>query len=214
MNVTPRRKPHQSAKARGRKPSQKSVATRQLILDGAAALFAERGYGLTTLADIAESIGIHLTGLYYYYDNKEQLACDIIASNAENIRSALEEAIDLLPKNAGALSRLSVAIDTYLNCIHEPANLARAAAKITSQLSEDARGPALEGTRENNSLWLELIEQAIAEGTIRSDVDPKMIQMSLLGSMNWSVEWFDSNKGPTAPLAKTIKAAFLEGLGT
>ena len=66
-----------SRKARGRKESSKSALTRKGIVDGAAALFAERGYKLTTLNDIAETIGVHLTGLYYHYDNKEELAADI-----------------------------------------------------------------------------------------------------------------------------------------
>lgn len=184
-----------------------------MIIDGAAALFAERGYGLTTLGDIAERVGVHLTGLYYYYDNKEQLAADIIASNAAHIRSALEEATSSLPRNAGSLARLSVAIDTYLACIHESEDLARAAAKVTSQISPKVRNQALEGTRENNRIWLELIEAAMDEGSMPAELDAKMIQMTLLGSMNWTVEWFDPAKGPIAPLARTIKSVFLEGLG-
>ena len=41
--------------------------------DAAAAIFAEKGYSLTKLSDIAQSAGIHLTGLYYYYDNREKI---------------------------------------------------------------------------------------------------------------------------------------------
>jgi len=214
MTMSARSAHRLSRKAQGRRPSRKSAATRQTILDAAASLFAERGYGLTTLNDIAESVGIHLTGLYYYHDSKEQLASDIIASNSDHIGAALQEAIASLPVTAGPLARISQAIDTYLDCIHAPENLARAAARITSQISSETRDKALEGTRENNGIWRALIEAAMAEGSIRSDLDPTMIQMALLGSMNWTVEWFDSERGSPAPFARVIKAAFLEGLAS
>ncbi len=212
MASSPPAPDHSSRKARGRKASTKSALTRKVILDGAAELFAERGYKLTTLNDIAEKIGVHLTGLYYYYDNKEQLASDVIASSAVTIREALDAAIAELPEGATALAKIEVAVDVYLECVLGPAHLMRAAARITSQISPEMRSQALTGIRENNQLWFGLIDAAIAEGTIRPDLDPKLMQMTMLGAMNWTIEWFDPSLGPTAPLATTLKTMFLDGI--
>jgi AcrR family transcriptional regulator len=201
-----------SRKAKGRKPSQKFAVTKKTIIDGAAALFAERGYGLTTLSGIAERIGIHVTGIYYYYDNKEQLAFDVISQSAEHIQSVMKAAFRSLRTRASALSRIETGIDVYLYCVLGPENLMRAAARITSQISPETRNQALERMRDQNRLWYQLIKDAIAEESIRSDLDPKLVQMILLGSMNWTVEWFDPKVGPIEPLARSLKAAFLEGL--
>jgi AcrR family transcriptional regulator len=199
-------------KAHGRKPSQKFAVTNKTIIDGAAALFAERGYGLTTLGNIAEKIGIHVTGIYYYYDNKEQLAFDVISQSAEQLQESVKAAFGRLPAGASALDRIKIAIDAYLECVLGPAHLMRAAARITSQISPDIRYQALERMRNQNHLWYLLIKDAIAEGDVRSDLDPKFMQMILLGSMNWTIEWFDPTLGPTEPLARTLKATILEGL--
>ena len=201
-----------SRKAKGRKPSTKSASTRKVILDNAASLFSERGYKLTTLSDIADQMGIHLTGLYSYYDNKEQLAFDIIAHSAVFIREALDAAFAALPAHSSALARIETAIDTYLQCVLGPEHLMRAAARITSQISPETRDQGLMGIRENNQMWQRLIEEAIAEGSIRTDLDVKLMRMTLLGAMNWTIEWFKPNVGPTGPLAKTIKTMFLDGI--
>jgi AcrR family transcriptional regulator len=152
MASSPPAPDHSSRKARGRKASTKSALTRKVILDGAAELFAERGYKLTTLNDIAEKIGVHLTGLYYYYDNKEQLASDVIASSAVTIREALDAAIAELPEGATALAKIEVAVDVYLECVLGPAHLMRAAAHHLADLARDAQPGAHRHPREQPAL--------------------------------------------------------------
>jgi AcrR family transcriptional regulator len=43
------------------------------ILDVAAALFARRGFGKTTLSDVARAVGLGATAMYYYYTSKEAM---------------------------------------------------------------------------------------------------------------------------------------------
>lgn len=203
-----------SRKAYGRKASQKSADTRKLILNCAADLFSERGYGLTKLTDIAEKAAIHLTALYYYYDNKEQLAFDVVLNSGQKSRRALEQAVEALPAHTTARRRIEVAIEIYLNSILGPDEFMRASTRIVSQISRDARDGALSETRNMNHFWEQLIQEAISEGAIRTDLDPKMIRMMLLGSMNWTVEWFRPELGSPAPYIKTLQAAIFEGIAS
>ncbi|HOB93566.1 MAG TPA: helix-turn-helix domain-containing protein, partial [Aquabacterium sp.] len=46
---------------------------RELILDGAAALFNRRGIKAGTLAEVAASVGLATNSLTYYYRKKEDL---------------------------------------------------------------------------------------------------------------------------------------------
>lgn len=58
-------------------------ATRRRIADAAAALFIARGYGATTLSDIAERAGVAVQTVYFHFGNKRTLlgaAIDLAAA--------------------------------------------------------------------------------------------------------------------------------------
>ncbi|WP_349425873.1 helix-turn-helix domain-containing protein [Microbacterium sp. LWS13-1.2] len=60
---------------------------RGLILDGATALFAEEGYGDTSLRDIAERVGVSKSTLLHYYDSKEELLSAVLSHRDRLIES-------------------------------------------------------------------------------------------------------------------------------
>lgn len=202
---------HVSRKASGRKPTRKSEATRQQILDAAAAIFAEKGYSLTKLSDIAQSAGIHLTGLYYYYDNKEELVSDIICMAPARAAAELKQALAGLPETATYRERLETAFSVYLDCILKDDDYVRADHRIAKQVSPEFRERALNISREINAVWRELLDGAIAAGEIRSDIDKTMLRMLMIGSMNWAVEWFRPDVSPPRQLAEAMKTLFFEG---
>lgn len=54
---------------------------RQEILDGAASMFAERGFDGTSIATIAQKCGVSKALLYHYYESKEALLFDMLHSH-------------------------------------------------------------------------------------------------------------------------------------
>ena len=202
---------HVTRKASGRKATRKSEVTRRQILDAAASLFAKRGYSLARLTDIAQLAGIHLTGLYYYYDNKEELVSDILSHGPARALEALRAALDALPTTASKRERLETAITVYLSQILKDDDYVRADHRVASQISPEVRSRALAISRDINTIWRNLLEEAVATGELRADIDMTMLRMMLLGSMNWSVEWFRSDLSPPAKLAEALKALFFEG---
>ena len=58
---------------RARPPSARSRATEQRIHQAAAEIFREKGYASTSLQDIADSVGMLKSSLYYYIDSKDDL---------------------------------------------------------------------------------------------------------------------------------------------
>ncbi|GII89797.1 TetR/AcrR family transcriptional regulator [Sinosporangium siamense] len=59
--------------------------TRSRILAAARALFAERGYAGTSLADIGAAVGLTKTAVAYHFHPKDRLAAEIIAPAAEDL---------------------------------------------------------------------------------------------------------------------------------
>lgn len=204
---------HVSRRASGRKATRKSETTRQQILDAAAALFAERGYSLTRLSDIAERAGMHLTGLYYYYDNKEELVSDIICHVPARVAAGLKDALDALPASAGKRQRLETAFTVYLSHILKDDDYVRADHRIVAQISPEVRERAINISRDINAIWRTLLDEAAAAGEIRTDIDMTMLRMLMLGSMNWAVEWFRADISPPERLADTMKILFFQGAG-
>ncbi len=60
---------------------------RGLILDGATALFAEEGYGDTSLRDIAERVGVSKSTLLHHYGSKEELLSAVLSHRDRLIES-------------------------------------------------------------------------------------------------------------------------------
>ena len=70
---------------------KKSAVTRQSIIESAAKLFTEKGYYQTNIKDIAKEAGIAHPCVYYYFDNKENIARQIYDETAERIMASTKE---------------------------------------------------------------------------------------------------------------------------
>src|SRR5205814_4620372 len=73
----------------GRLPKSMS-ARREELTRTAARLFAERGYHGTSLADVAEAVGMQKASLYHHIQTKEDLLWDVASAGAEAFHAALE----------------------------------------------------------------------------------------------------------------------------
>src|SRR5947209_3449131 len=69
--------------------AQKSAATREEILAVCMKLFSRRGFGSTTIADIADAAGITKGAIYWHFESKEALFAAIL----EDIRMQWKHAV-------------------------------------------------------------------------------------------------------------------------
>src|SRR5918992_1014035 len=81
-----------AARRRGRPPAGASDAQREVVLDAAFALLAERGYQGTTMGAVAERAGSSKETLYAWFASKHGLFAALVRRQAEAInRAALAE---------------------------------------------------------------------------------------------------------------------------
>lgn len=78
MGITKVTAPQQAARGRGRQrvdlaDSSASDAKREAILQTATTLFASQGYDRTTMAQIAQQLGVTKPYVYYYFRNKQEV---------------------------------------------------------------------------------------------------------------------------------------------
>jgi AcrR family transcriptional regulator len=65
---------------------QKREEKKQMILNAATECFSQNGYERTTLDDIGNKVSLNKATLYYYYNSKDDLFCDVIYSEAYRFR--------------------------------------------------------------------------------------------------------------------------------
>jgi len=66
-------------------------STRARLVEAALRLFAEKGYGSTSVADILKAAGVHSGSLYHVFPTKQALLLAVLDEYLEGIRSMLLE---------------------------------------------------------------------------------------------------------------------------
>jgi AcrR family transcriptional regulator len=87
-------------------PQVKKEHVRDLILEGAFALFEERGYAGTTMRDIAGAAGISASTIYVYFDSKLDILFAIYAPWLSDRLDALEREIATIDDPRRRLRRI------------------------------------------------------------------------------------------------------------
>ncbi len=90
----------------GRKhPRRGGEATAESILDAAERLFADRGYGDTTLRDVAAAVGIRNPSIYNHFPNKSALYEAVLARAVEPVLKELWDREDDIEATLAHLAR-------------------------------------------------------------------------------------------------------------
>lgn len=199
------------------RPGRKALATRQRILDAAAAVFRQNGYTGTRLTDIAAAANTQAGSLYYHFSSREDLVREVLRVGQERTNEFVMREVASLPPTASALDRLRRAMTAHLEAILEIGDYTAATLRILGQVPEDIRRSTVALQRQYGTWWGDVFEAAREEGAIREDLDLRACRMLVLGAMNASPDWYHSNlpEGLSVhELEEQFAAVFLDGLAT
>jgi len=163
--------------ARADKAHHKRQSKREALLAGAATLFNARGIAGTSLADVAEAVGLTRAAVYYYVNDRSELvfqcyskSCDLTADDLANASQESNGLARILAfvRSAFAPERPQVAVLSDINALGEPlASMVRAA--------DDRNTLALIG----------FVREGVADGSVR-DCDCEVAAESLIGIINFA----------------------------
>jgi AcrR family transcriptional regulator len=91
MSVAPETRPATPAGGGGRRAATKA-ANRAAILDAARAVFAELGYGSTSVRDVIRRTDLASGTFYNYFPDKEALFRAVLEQSAETVRARVQAA--------------------------------------------------------------------------------------------------------------------------
>lgn len=161
------------------------------ILSQAARLFNYKGSRATTLHDVAQSLGLTKTSLYYYVKNKEDLIYQCYMAALELHHRKLDE---IEKQHAGALDRASSYFlqhfENWLAAQEDRGPHIAALLEIAALKGEHRKHVEVSYIRLFKRLR-EYIRQGIAEGSIR-DCEPTSTTRAIVGSVDWTFYWLHS----------------------
>jgi AcrR family transcriptional regulator len=152
---------------------RKKQQTRETIAEVALALFAERGYEQTTLADIADAADVSRRTIFAYYDSKE----DILLCEEATFFDELKRRLDERPDGVTTVD----AIRAFLSGFHPPGE----EAKLRKQVMNS--NPALQAKLRGRIAQLEpMLAESVAKdlGAGPGDIRPLLIAASITAAFS------------------------------
>jgi TetR/AcrR family transcriptional regulator, cholesterol catabolism regulator len=199
----------ESTQVNGKKETRgrRQRLTQQAIVAAAADLFARKGFGATSLDDIAEVLGVSKASLYYHIKNKEEILrlifLTVLTVSEEPLRQIVEG--NLPPRE-----KLCRAIE------HQAAVAADRSPAMTVFYREQPHltGPFAKEIILRKKVYERYFESVIEEGQAAGiflpDVDAKIVTFGLLGMCNWLSQWYKAGGQYTS---QQIAAMFERVLG-
>ncbi len=183
----------------------------QEIVAAAAKVFMEKGYHHATIDDIAKTVGMLKGSLYYHIRSKQELLYKVLMepSNAATtrLREVREAKLPALEKVRQAIHAL---IDHYDS--NYPHMFVFLGEKL-DQIPEEMRAQTAKDQRNYDKLWREIIEEGVASGELRQDLDPKMIAFAILGMCGWMHRWYDkAGRFSADEIAEMFSSMILRGI--
>jgi TetR/AcrR family transcriptional regulator, cholesterol catabolism regulator len=182
-------------------------ARREELTRTAARLFADRGYHGTSLADVAEALGMQKASLYHHIDSKEDLLWEVASAGAE----AFHAALDSVPEEAPVPEKIRRALRAHLRVVGEQLDAATVFTREWRALDGDRRERFLAERRRYEERIRELFREGVEGGELRTDLDVATAALLFLSAANWAYTWLRPG-ADTDELADRLYAALLDGM--
>ncbi len=152
-------------------------------MEAAEKLFAAKGFDGTSVRDIADTAGVNLAMISYYFGSKEKLMENMFAYRSDFFKLQLETMIR--NKELPPLQKIEALIDQYVDRLMKEQCFHRI---IVREQMVNYTGPISGMIQELKKQNQELIKQLILEGQKKGDfkkgIDIPFLMMTLIGTIS------------------------------
>lgn len=183
---------------------------RREVIDAAARVFDRKGYDATSTQDIADEVGILKGSLYYYIESKEELLFTIIK---EAYDAALAAVAELEKREGGALEMVSALVHKHVEVFTSTRVQTSVFFRDFRSLSPERQKVIKEAGEVYSSFLRGQILRGQREGVIRSDLNPRLCAIGIIGMLNAMSFWYHP-EGPASPseIVDEFSRLAIEGL--
>ncbi|HMJ76862.1 MAG TPA: TetR/AcrR family transcriptional regulator [Iamia sp.] len=178
------------------------------VVAAAAKVFRERGYDGASVEDVADEVGMLKGSIYNYISTKEDLLLAVVRPPAERL---LREMRDLEAADGPAGDKIRLMARSHARVIED--FLPYVAVYVQELAGRQTSDEWMAMDREYVTLAERIVEAGMEADEFRSDVRPRIVALSLIGSLNWLTRWYQPD-GPESALevADQIADLCLRGL--
>ena len=203
----------QRSKAHRSRPAVEADAgKRERILNEAAKLFRQHGYAVTTLRQIADATGIMAGSIYYHFSSKEEILVEVLDTGIRMVLQAVQAKVDAAPPGAGMRVQIAAAIGGHLYGLLHHGEFTSANIRIYGQIPQSAKDRHRVIRRQYADYWDRLFARGQAAGELRPDVPVSVMRLFVLGSLNFTVEWYNPTRSSFESFARHISALVFDGI--
>lgn len=176
------------------------------ILKAASKVIARKGFEGASVRDVAARARIGLSGIYYYFTNKEELLFALQQHTFSTLVARLKER---LAASSSPEEKLQAVIDNHFEyfagnmdelkvCVHEIESLT---GKYYQRI--------LKVRQEYFGLVQNVVGEVVGKTSYETDIDA----LFLFGSLNWAYMWYKRDKNADwRKLSKQFTKVFLNGI--
>lgn len=163
------------------------------VLRAAAHLFRTQGFERTTVRDLARVVGIQSGSLFHHFKTKEDILCAVMEEAITYNTTRMAEAV---ASGKTPREQLHGLIRAELESINGDTGDAMAVLVYEwGALSPDNQARFLKMREHYETLWLEVLAAARAQGLIAHD--PFVWRRLISGAISWTVTWYRQS-GPVS----------------
>lgn len=168
--------------------AQDHAAKRAAIRSGVARYFAAEGYHFASMAGAARACGVSKALIYHYYDSKDALLFDILATHLGELADRVA-AVPAGPPEARLRAMLRTILDAYRDADAEH----KLQADALAALPPASQAPLIAAQRRIVAA-MEAALAAVAPGLAGSE-RLRPVAMSVFGMVNWFYMWHRPGRG-------------------
>src|SRR5215469_10700083 len=187
--------------------TERGRASRERIVERAAALFAERGVAATSLDEVLAAAGAGKSQLYHYFSGRDDLVAAAVGLRCAQVLAGLTQALGTVSSLAELEQALNGFAADYEQMGLPGCPIGSLAAEVAER-NEDARRQAAAAFDAWGRLFAAALERMRERGELRADAAPAVLATALLASIEGGMVLSQTRKD-----AASLRIAVDAGLG-
>jgi len=178
------------------------------ILKAASHVIARDGFEGASVREVAARAKINLSGIYYYFTNKDELLYALQHHTFSTLHDNLVERLEscVVPED-----RLRAVIDNHFEFFVENMDDLKVCVHEMESLSGKYYREVLEVRRR----YYRLVKQTVAENLDRRRHDVDLVTLFMFGSLNWVYTWYKAEKNvDIGRLSDQLMKIYKQGIRT
>mgnify|MGYP003344632321 CR=1 FL=1 len=183
--------------------------SKEAILYAAARVFRQKGYHGSSMADIAEAVGLQKASLYHHFTGKQEILFELLDKALEILASRMDR---VMAMKIPADEKLRYAMREYLQTLSDQGDVVSVLLLEHRSLNHTFQNRHIPNRDRFESLWRELIQTGVEEGSFCVEDIPLAVR-GILGVLNWTITWYQvDGKFTILQIADQFSNLFLNGI--